>query len=372
MHVLRLTRTYPNSRFKNIGLQAYMFGKYSKDSSTIFFKKNKHKSIKNRPDVKINEINLKKRSLNDNYNFNLNFIYVLLNKIYDNISLFFIILKKVNLNEIRYIHVHNINLLLAAFFLNIFYKKKIILSVGGSDIFNLKKKKLFKILIDRVSLVLSVSVDLKKKFKKVYPTSMCEVMGNGVDLNYYKFKKLKKQDIILAIGNIRWQKDYLTLLKAFNLFKKKNIKYKLVICGDIYDKKEYNKILDYIKKNSLSKSVILKGYVKSNQIRKLIYKSKILVISSTSEGLPKVLLETISCGTPVISTNVGDNAAILKDKRLVISKGNPIKMYNAINSLIKSRKKYNEIIKNFYVKRNNFSWEKLVIKTEKKIEKVLC
>tara|TARA_Y200000002_G_scaffold376601_1_gene380743 strand:+ start:300 stop:1418 length:1119 start_codon:yes stop_codon:yes gene_type:complete len=372
MHVLRLTRTYPNSKFKNVGLQAYMFGKYSKNSSTFFFKKNKHKSIKNRSDTKIHEVVLKERSLSDNYNLNLNFIFVLLNKMINNLNLFFKILKKINLKEISYIHVHNINFLLTAFLLNLFFKKKIVLSIGGSDIYNLKKKILFKILISKVSLVISVSKDLKNKFKRIYPKTNCKVIGNGVDLNYYKFRKLKKNKIILAVGNIRWQKDYLTLIKSFKLFIKKNPSYRLFICGGILEKNEYEKISMYIKENSLSKKIILKGYLSSNQIRNLIYKSKLLVISSISEGLPKVLLEAISCGTPIITTNVGDNVSIIKDKQLSTPKKNALKMSQAINSLIKSKKKYNQTVNNFYLKRNEFSWEKLVLNTEKKIESIVC
>ncbi len=349
-----------------------MFGKYSKYSSTFFFKKNKHKSIRNRGDVRAHEIILENRSLNDNYKLNINFILVLINKFKDNIFLFKNILKKINLNKIHYVHVHNINLLLAAALINLIYKKKIVLSIGGSDIYNLKKKILFKFLIRRVTLVLSVSKQLKKEFHKIYPSTICKVMGNGVDLNFYKFKKKKKKKIILAVGNIRWQKDYLTLVKAFNKFQKINKDYKLYICGEIFDKKEYQIITNYLRKNSIINKVIFTGYINSFQIRNLIYKSKILIISSVSEGLPKVLLEAISCGTPIISTNVGDNPQILNDKTLIIPKKNFHKMYLAINSLINSKKKYNQVAKKFFYKRNNFDWKNIIFKTEKIIERHVC
>lgn len=349
-----------------------MFGKYSKYSSTFFFKKNKHKLIKNRSDIKIHTINFGNKGLSDKYDFNFNFIVVLLSKIIDNIFLFFKILKKVNPHKIKYVHVHNINLLLCAYFLNIMFKKQIILSIGGSDIYNLAKKNLFKILINKVSLVLSVSSDLKKKFNKIYPATPCEIMGNGVDLNFYNFKKIKKNKIISAVGNIRWQKDYLTLVKAFNQFVKKNTEYKLLICGNIYDQEEYHKILKFIKKNSIESKVVFKGFLKPNQIKKIIYRSKILIISSVSEGLPKILLESISCGTPVISTDVGDNLQILENKKLIVPKKNSKRMYMAMNSLIKSKKIYNEVINNFYKKRINYNWKKLVEETEKKIEKIIC
>lgn len=370
--MLRLTRTYPNTKFKNIGLQAFMFGKYSKYSSTFFFKKNKHKFIKNRRDTKIYEINMKERSLRDNYSLSINFILVLINKFIDNIYLFKNILNKINFEKIKYIHVHNINFLLTAVLINLIFKKKIILSIGGSDIYNLKRKILFNFLIKRVSLVLSVSEQLQNEFNKIYPKKICEVMGNGVDLNFYKYKKIKKKNIILAVGNIRWQKDYLTLAKAFNEFQKVNENFKLYICGEVYDRAEYEKISKYLIKNSIFNKVIFTGYLDSRKIRNLIYSSKILVISSVSEGLPKVLLEGISCGTPIISTNVGDNPKILNDKSLIIPKKNHKKMFTTINSLINSKKKYSRITEKFFSKRKSFNWKNVVTKTEKIINKHIC
>lgn len=349
-----------------------MFGKYSKYSSTIFFKKNKHKFIKNRRDTKIYEINMKERSLRDNYSLSINFILVLINKFIDNIYLFKNILSKINFEKIKYVHVHNINFLLTAVLINFFFKKKIILSIGGSDIYNLKRKFLFNCLIKRVSVVLSVSGQLQKEFNKVYSNKICKVMGNGVDLNFYKYKKIKKKNIILAVGNIRWQKDYLTLAKAFNEFQKINKNYKLYICGEVYDRTEYKKISKYLIKNSILNKVIFTGYLDSNKIRNLIYSSKILVISSISEGLPKVLLEGISCGTPIISTNVGDNPKILNDNSLIVPKKDHREMFIAINSLINSKKKYSQITKNFFLKRKSFSWKNVVNKSEKIINKYIC
>lgn len=349
-----------------------MFGKYSEHSSTIFFKKNKHKFIRNRKDVKLHEINLTKKSLKDNYSLSINFVLILLYKFKDNIFLFCKIVKKINFKKIHYIHVHNINFLLTAVIINLIFKKKIILSIGGSDIYNLKKKLLFNFLVKKVSLVLSVSNKLKNEFNKIYPNIKCKVIGNGVDLNFFKYKTIKKKKIILAVGNIRWQKDYLTLAKAFNQFRKTNTEYKLYICGDIFDKKEYIKIIEYLKKNSILNKVVFTGFMNAHEIKKLIYKSKVLVISSVSEGLPKILLESISCGTPVISTNVGDNSQILNNKTLIIPKKNFKKMAIALNSLINSKKKYNQIAKNFFLKRNNFNWKEIVIKAEKTIIKHIC
>ena len=146
----------------------------------------------------------------------------------------------------------------------------------------------------------------------------------------------------------------------------------MYICGEVYDKTEYEKILKYLRKNSILNKVIFTGYINSNKIRNLIYKSKILIISSVSEGLPKVLLEGISCGTPIISTNVGDNPKILNDKSLIIPKKNFKKMFVAINSLINSKKKYNQISKNFFLKRKSFDWKNIVINAERVINKYIC
>lgn len=110
---------------------------------------------------------------------------------------------------------------------------------------------------------------------------------------------------------------------------------------------------------------MLKGFQKIASIKELYYKSKILVLSSSSEGLPKVILEAISCGTPVVSTDVGDNKIILKNCGIVISSNNSEKLYLAINKIINSKRFYRKLITKCYKERLNYDWKKIALNIHK-------
>ena len=354
MKVLRISRTYPNTKQRTIGLQTYMVGLNSNYHSIVFSKKSnfsilKHEKIKNY-EIDYNEKNLPKK-----YNI-FKYFFSLITKLYANYLFYNTIVKNVDFNEIKLIHVHNLNFLICGIWLKKKFNKKIFLSIGGTDILRLKNKILFQKLIKDVDKIFSVSFDLKKKFLNLYPKTKCYYISNGVELKYFKFKKNKKNNILLAVGNIRWQKNYSLLVCAMELVLKENKKFKLIIIGNLKESEEVKKITDLIKKKNLQKNIQLIGFQELKTIRSFYYKSKLLILSSISEGLPKVILESISCGTPVISTNVGDNKLILKNCGIVIKSNNPFELSNAINKIIKSEKLYTKLLNKCYKQRKKYDW----------------
>ncbi len=61
-----------------------------------------------------------------------------------------------------------------------------------------------------------------------------------------------------------------------------------------------------IKNERLSDKITFHGWAKdAEEIAELINKSKILVVTSYNEGGPRVVLEAMACGVPVVATRVG-------------------------------------------------------------------
>jgi glycosyltransferase involved in cell wall biosynthesis len=355
MTVLRITRTYPNVKYKSIGLQTYMFAKYYHARSIIFSKKSVHKALQQKK-VDLYESYYPEISLDSGFFFQ-KYISIIL-KIIGNLIFLKKIFFYVNFKNISFIHIHNLNFLLTGILLKKIFKKKIFLSIGGTDIKRLKNKKLFLYLINNVDLVFSVSLNLKKQFNSLYPNITCRYIGNGVDLNKYKFKKNNIKKNIIAIGNIRWQKDYATLIQAFSKSKIKS-KYKLLICGGILEKREYQKIKKIVKERRLEKKIIFKGFCSQKKILNLLQNSKVLALSSISEGLPKVILEAMACHIPVVSTNVGDNATILKKTGLISPKKNIHQFSKNLDKMCNNKILYQQLVKNCNSEKTKYSWENI-------------
>lgn len=84
-------------------------------------------------------------------------------------------------------------------------------------------------------------------------------------------------------------------------------------------------LLDELKKQSanlgLEKRIVFHGKVKQSQVTELLKKADILCYPTASEGFPKVVLEALAAGLPVITTKVsvlpqliGDGCGVLLDK----------------------------------------------------------
>ncbi|MEI7408832.1 glycosyltransferase [Pectobacterium aroidearum] len=103
---------------------------------------------------------------------------------------------------------------------------------------------------------------------------------------------------ILAIGRLTEQKNFSFLIDAFNLSKLSELGWSLDIVGD-GDEKQY--LLDKIEKLNLNNNINILGFTK--KIGDFYQKSDIFCMSSRYEAFPMVLIEAMSYGCPVISTD---------------------------------------------------------------------
>lgn len=121
----------------------------------------------------------------------------------------------------------------------------------------------------------------------------------------YKLNKYSK--IILGIGNLKKQKDFVTLIEAFNLLENKS-NYGLFIIGEGFEK---DRLFAQIKKLKLQNNVFLIG--QSLEIYSWLKNADLFVNSSTYDGLPLVIIEALLCGVPVVSTDCISGPAEILD-----------------------------------------------------------
>lgn len=114
-------------------------------------------------------------------------------------------------------------------------------------------------------------------------------------VNVKWFDQSKK--IIIAVGSMTEQKDFPTLLKAFNMVSSSK-EVLLVVLGEGPGRQKLTKLAKAL---NIENKVIMPGYV-SNPI-KYMANADVFVLSSKWEGLPFVLVEALASGCPVISTD---------------------------------------------------------------------
>ena len=114
----------------------------------------------------------------------------------------------------------------------------------------------------------------------------------------YKNKNLKKQNIIFSAGRLTKQKDFKSLIYAFNIVNSHIPNYKMIIVGDGSLKNELDNLILKLK---LKNKVKLLGW--RNNLKKYYLKSKLFVLSSLYEGLGNVLLDAVNYNLPIVTTN---------------------------------------------------------------------
>lgn len=110
------------------------------------------------------------------------------------------------------------------------------------------------------------------------------------------FDNLRKE--IVTVGRLSPQKDHKTLIKAFSVFHKKYMDYKLIIYGSGELKSQLE---SQVKEFNLESSVaIISGKTNISEIER---GAELFVLSSIAEGMPNALIEAMSVGLQCISTD---------------------------------------------------------------------
>lgn len=155
----------------------------------------------------------------------------------------------------------------------------------------------------------------------------------------------EKKIRILFLGSVSGiRKGVMTLINVIPKLISENNDLEFILCGSGDVELAYNNIKLQVNNNQVK---YLKS-VTSEELPKLLSKADIYVLPSYSEGLPYSIMEAMSCGLPIISTDVGCIPEIVKDGEngKLIKPGDVDALYNSIKELIQNRALMSEIKNN--------------------------
>jgi glycosyltransferase involved in cell wall biosynthesis len=151
-------------------------------------------------------------------------------------------------------------------------------------------------------------LNLKKYSKKLLPDG-----ARFIDiLKFNIYNNIKKRDNIIGfVSRLEKEKGIEQFVEAIPLIFKeiKNVKFYIVGSGSklTWIRK---KCLEY--QTELGVEISIFGWVDEN-LPDILNEIKLVILPSSSEGLPTIVLESMSCGTPVLATNVGGIPDIIED-----------------------------------------------------------
>ena len=113
--------------------------------------------------------------------------------------------------------------------------------------------------------------------------------------------------VFLFVGRFRPIKGIDVLLHAWRLLPESIREQSLLVCVGRKESDEYEKMINIL---GIQSTVIFAGEQKN--IREYYWASDVFILPSRSEGLSVALLEAMSCGLPVITSNVGGAPDVVK------------------------------------------------------------
>ena len=161
-----------------------------------------------------------------------------------------------------------------------------------------------KFVFKHVDILRGVNEQNSNYFKKYNSSLKIYNFPAWIDSSIFSSKSSEERKDLLFVGNIIKRKGVYFLIDSLSTFLLENQNIKLRIVGKKEDFKYYEKINNFINKKKLQKSVIFLGEIKQEKIAEYMNSSKILIMASSSEGLPRVLIEAGFCGLPSIASNI--------------------------------------------------------------------
>jgi colanic acid/amylovoran biosynthesis glycosyltransferase len=203
-------------------------------------------------------------------------------------------------------------------------KSKIFVSARGTSeilkpLVDQHRAQLLTMLWDKVDVVHCVSIDIMKRLEKSgLKSDKCFINYPSIDISNFPFiyrkseviQSIKTNVIIVSTGRLNFQKGYIFALIAISHLIKKGIKVKYHILGDGPERE----MLKFLATDlEISENIIFHGKVTSQDLKVVLENAHIFLLPSIYEGVSNAVLEAMASGIPVITTNAGGMAEVVRN-----------------------------------------------------------
>ncbi len=188
-------------------------------------------------------------------------------------------------------------------------RTEVITTLHGSDIAKAKSSRaywmLLYICLKLSHRIITVSTSLEQELLSLFPKfySKIKTISNGVEkslldinMNVSSSKMIK----LIYIGSLIPLKGVKIILNAVAEYRGKN-SIQLTIIGDGPEKESLQQLTNYLQ---IESQVNFTGSVPASDIATELSNADILILASSREGRPSVLLEAMAAGVPVIASNI--------------------------------------------------------------------
>ena len=178
------------------------------------------------------------------------------------------------------------------------------------------------------------------------------------------------QPYLLFVSTIEPRKNITTLVVAFNWLKQKyKIEHNLILIGQ--KGWSYKPILAEIEKSAWKSQIHQLDYLSDELIALFYSRADVFVYPSYYEGFGMPVLEAMTLGAPVVTSNTSSLPEVAGDAALLIDPNDPISLAEAILSVISDSQLRNRLIHKGKERAKLYSWEHTAKETLKAYRSLL-
>lgn len=219
--------------------------------------------------------------------------------------------------------------------------------------------------IKKAKTIIFTSEANASDFRKFYSFPKNKITVIPLAYNDELFKRIANQKNIpkidvpyfLTIGRLEKRKNTAKIIEAFEIFKQnKEKKHKLVLVGKPgFGSDEIN---DCIKNSRNKDDIIVLGYVEDEDLPHLYNGAEIFIYTSLYEGFGLPMLESMACGTPVLTSNIPTLKEIAGNSALLVDPTDPKKIAEGICLIEGNKSISSKLISSGLNNVKNYSWDK--------------
>lgn len=214
--------------------------------------------------------------------------------------------------------------------------------------------------LKRADKIITVSEASKKEIISLFPNVADKVIviALGIDDKYRVTKGLKKKKQILYVGSINERKNLIGVIEAFEKLSK-DLNYTLVIVGNFFDIFSLSdKMKETLSRAEKNDKIIFKQDLDDEALIEEYNISTMLLFPSFYEGFGLPPLESMACGTPVITSNLSSMPEVCGDAALYVNPHSIDDIAKKIEMLIDDKNLQKELIDKGFERVKKFTWKK--------------
>ncbi len=234
---------------------------------------------------------------------------------------------------------------------------------------NRSLKLLGRFILRRMDTVVAVSSFIKRQLEDTgFDTAPIHVIPMGVDLPLFQeaggTARDAKEFDLLFVGRLEKKKGLSYLIDAVRLLKQDHsMSVKVAIIGDGSERSSLQKRTRDL---DLDEQISFKGALTHKELIQYLAKSRILVAPSINlnddvEGMPTVIIEALSVGLPVVTTDAGGITDVIHDGEngIIVKQQSASELANAIRSLLWDTATQDRLRRNALDTAKNYSYKSI-------------